>query len=86
MRVPFTAALLGLAFLAVPTGAHAATNRSIQAFDQPIGFAPVWTPSDITAQPGDTITWHFDEPGNANAVGRLARPLPRPSRARSPSG
>jgi plastocyanin len=57
-----------LALLGLPTAAHAAV-RPIQAFDQQVGFAPVWTPNQITAQPGDTIQWHFDEPGNANAAG-----------------
>lgn len=57
-----------LAFLGLPTAAHAAV-RPVQAFDQPVGFAPVWTPSQLTAQPGDTIRWQFDEPGNPNAVG-----------------
>jgi plastocyanin len=68
MRVIAPAAATA-ALLAVPTAAHATVNRNIQAFDQAIGFAPVWTPNAITAQPGDTITWHFDEPGNPNAVG-----------------
>jgi plastocyanin len=62
------ALLATLAFLGLPTAAHAAV-RPIQAFDQPIGFAPVWTPNTITAQPGDTIQWRFDEPGNPNAAG-----------------
>ena len=56
-----------------------AATRPIQAFDQPVGFAPVWTPRDVTAQPGDTIRWQFDQPGNANAAGashdlHLSRP------------
>jgi plastocyanin len=62
-------ALLAAALvLALPASAHAAI-RPVQAFDQPVGFAPVWTPSELTAQPGDTIRWQFDEPGNANAKG-----------------
>jgi len=56
----------GVGLLLVPASASAATDRNVQAFDQPTGFAPVWTPNNITAQPGDTVTWHFDEPGNPN--------------------
>ena len=78
MRVPFTAALLGLAFLAVPAGAHAATNRSIQAFDQPIGFAPVWTPNEITAQPGDTDPLALRRARQRERGRCLPRPVPRP--------
>jgi plastocyanin len=54
--------------LAIPASAHAET-RTVQAFDQPVGFAPVWTPSQLSAQPGDTIQWRFDQPGNPNAAG-----------------
>jgi plastocyanin len=52
----------------LPASAHAAV-RPVQAFDQPAGFAPVWTPSALSAQPGDTIRWQFEQPGNANANG-----------------
>lgn len=57
-----------LALLGLPTAAHAAT-RPVQAFDQPVGFAPVWTPSELMAQPGDAIRWQFDQTGNPNAAG-----------------
>jgi plastocyanin len=55
--------------LAAPGVADAAVTRPVQAFDQPVGFPPVWTPNQLTAQPGDTIRWQFDETGNANAAG-----------------
>ena len=58
---------LGVLLLA-PSVADAAT-RPVQAFDQAVGFAPVWTPGQLTAQPGDTIRWQFEQPGNANAAG-----------------
>lgn len=61
-------ATTAVALFALPTFAHAAT-RPIQAFDQAVGFAPVWAPSELAAQPGDIIRWQFDQPGNANATG-----------------
>jgi plastocyanin len=65
-RLLLTAPLAAL-LLASPAGA--AVVRPVQAFDQTIGFPPVWTPRDLTAQPGDTIRWQFDQPGNPNASG-----------------
>jgi plastocyanin len=59
---------VAVAFFTLPGAAHAAT-RPIQAYDQPVGFPPVWTPNALTAQPGDTIRWQFDQPGNPNGAG-----------------
>jgi len=75
MRAPAAAALI---LLALPGAAGAAT-RPVQAFDQAVGFPPVWTPNALTAQPGDTIRWQFEQPGNPNGAGAshdlyLARP------------
>lgn len=53
------------ALLLAPTG----VTRPVQAYDRPIGYAPVWAPGELSAQPGDTIRWQFDEPGNPYAAG-----------------
>jgi plastocyanin len=55
----------GAALLLAPTG----VTRPVQAYDRPIGYAPVWAPGELSAQPGDTIRWQFDEPGNPYAAG-----------------
>jgi plastocyanin len=57
-----------LAALLLPAAASAAT-RPVQAFDQPEGHPPVWTPSQLSAQPGDTVRFQFEQPGNPNAAG-----------------
>jgi plastocyanin len=58
---------VALTLLAFPGAAGAAT-RPVQAFDQSVGF-PVWTPNQLSAQPGDTIRWQFEQPGNPNGTG-----------------
>jgi plastocyanin len=73
------AALLAMIGLALAPATSQAATRPVQAVDRAGGLPPVWTPSELTAQPGDTIRWQFEQPGNPNAAGsthdlRLTRP------------
>jgi hypothetical protein len=58
-------ALIGavIAVLALPAAANAAV-RPVQAYDRPPGL-PLWMPNQpLTAQPGDTVQFRFDQTGN----------------------
>jgi plastocyanin len=62
MRLAIAAALV----LAFPATAGAAVTRPIQAVDG-VG-THYWVPNALAAQQGDTIEWHFTQPGNSLAA------------------